>query len=108
MERKGSAKGTKRERAGKPARPRAKPVSFRLEAPEATAVAIAGDFNSWDPSAHLLSRSGEGLWQVTVRLSPGIYQYKFLVDGAEWREDASNPNRVPNAYGTFNSVCEVV
>jgi hypothetical protein len=48
------------------------------------------------------------VWQVTVRLSPGIHEYKFVVDGAEWREDASNPNRVPNAYGTFNSVCEVL
>jgi 1,4-alpha-glucan branching enzyme len=108
MERKAGAKGTKRGGARKPARPRAKPVSFRLEAPEATAVAIAGDFNSWNSSAQLLSRSEGGMWEVTVHLSPGIYQYKFLVDGAEWREDASNPNRVLNAYGTFNSVCEVV
>lgn len=107
MEKERSAKGTKRG-ARKPARPRAKSVSFRLDAPEATAVAVAGDFNSWDPSAHLLSRSEEGVWQVTVRLSPGVHEYKFVVDGAEWREDASNPNRVPNAYGTFNSVCEVL
>lgn len=107
MEKQSSAKGTKRG-ARKPARPRAKSVSFRLDAPEATAVALAGDFNGWDLNAHPLRRSEEGMWQVSVRLSPGAHQYKFVVDGAEWREDPLNPNRVPNDYGTFNSVCEVI
>ncbi len=88
--------------------PEAKTTSFRLNAPEATSVALVGDFNDWNPNAQLLRPSKGRIWQGTVRLSPGVYQYKFVVGGSEWREDPLNPNRVPNAYGSFNSICEVI
>ncbi len=83
-------------------------VTFRLDAPEAVSVALVGDFNGWDPSANPLRRRKDGMWWVTVRLSPGVYQYKLVVNGSEWREDPRNPHRVPNEYGTWNSVLEVV
>lgn len=84
-----------------------KSVSFRLSAPQAQSVAIAGDFNNWSENARQLRRRKDGVWWVVLRLSPGVYQYKFVVDGSHWEEDPANPNRVPNAQGTLNSVCEV-
>jgi 1,4-alpha-glucan branching enzyme len=84
-----------------------KAVSFHIEAPEASSVAIAGDFNDWDKNARQLRRRKDGIWWVVLRLSPGVYQYKFVIDGTRWQEDPTNPKQVPNSQGTYNSVCEV-
>ena len=91
---------------GKPAQPKAKSVSFRWTVLDANTVAIAGDFNNWDAQVHPLKKGKDGTWNVTLRLKPGSYEYRFIVDG-EWREDPFNPNRVANPHGGFNSVCEV-
>lgn len=108
MERKEKNKETKKVRARKLSQPGKKAVSFHLEAPEATSIALVGDFNGWDPNARNMRRSKSGKWQVTVYLAPGVYQYKFVVNGIEWREDHENPRRELNNYGTMNSVCEVL
>jgi 1,4-alpha-glucan branching enzyme len=84
-----------------------KAVNFQLVAPEAKAVTLAGEFNNWDSTAHPLKKGKDGVWKVAVRLKPGSYQYKFVVDG-EGREDQEDPKRVLNPQGTFNSVCEVL
>jgi hypothetical protein len=54
-----------------------------------------------------LRRRKDGVWWAVLRLSPGVYQYKFVVDGARWEEDPGNPKQVTNEHGTHNSVCEV-
>lgn len=108
MERKVNSKEPKKVRARKPTQPGTKAVSFHLDAPDATSVTLVGDFNSWDPNASKLRQSKSGGWQGTVRLTPGVYQYKFVVNGMEWREDPQNPKQESNSYGTMNSVCEVV
>lgn len=94
--------------AKKAPQPKAKPVSFHLTAPEAKSVTVTGAFNNWDPQANPLRKGKEGVWKTNLRLQPGTYQYKFVLDGEEWREDPLNPNKVPNPHGSFNSVCEVV
>lgn len=92
----------------KPTSSTAQQVRFRCIAPAANTVTLAGDFNDWDIQANPLRKDEQGVWKTTLRLQPGIYQYKFVIDGAEWTEDPQNPNRVPSPHGTFNSVCEVV
>lgn len=102
--------------AGKP--------SVVCHAPEATNVFLAGTFNDWDPQASPLQRTPDGVWQITLGLAPGRYEYKFVVDG-RWccepgREDAAGcpncirdergiecANCVPNGFGTMNRVLEV-
>ena len=81
-----------------------KPVVFEYFSPESTLVTLVGDFNRWDPQAHPLKRDPGGLWKCSVRLEPGNYQYKFVVNGDRWEEDPLNLHRVPNEHGTFNSV----
>jgi 1,4-alpha-glucan branching enzyme len=88
-----------------PRRPSTKPlVTFEYFDPSATLVTLVGDFTRWDQKARPLKRDAGGLWQVKVRLEPGIYQYKFVVNGERWEEDPLNLNRVANEHGTFNSV----
>lgn len=57
-------------------------VTFRVLAPLAHSVEIAGDFSSWDPIQ--LSPAGNGWWITTRALSPGKYQMNLRVDGGKW------------------------
>ena len=52
-------------------------------------------------------KDNSGVYRCRLLLEPGEYQYKFLVDG-QWRTDSSNPDFVPNEYGSLNSVLVVV
>ena len=62
-------------------------VQFRLEAPGASSVHLAGDFNDWKPEIALADPHGTGVWSGRVHLSPGIHHYMFLVDGESWVTD---------------------
>lgn len=87
-----------------PKAPSTRPVGFVLDAPYGWDVALAGSFNSWVPQT--MVKEADGLWRLTVYLAPGTYQYRFLVDN-EWKEDPGNTQRVPNEYGSYNSVVVV-
>jgi hypothetical protein len=41
-----------------------------------------------------------------VPLSPGKYQYKFVIDG-QWEQDTSNPDTAPDGFGGLNSVITI-
>lgn len=56
-----------------------KPVNFYCAAPGAKQVALAGDFNHWQPLP--MHRAMEGWWLARVPLCHGIHKYRFLVDG---------------------------
>jgi chromosome partitioning protein len=81
-------------------------LRFRLLAPEANEVRVAGDFNNWQPdeAAHL-DFDGHGIWSAVLPLKPGTYQYRFIVDG-RWMEDPHNPQTVDTVYGVKNSLVE--
>ena len=55
-------------------------VRFRMEG--ARAVAIAGDWNSWQPVP--LRGLGGDIWEAAFLLAPGTYHFNLLVDGKEW------------------------
>ncbi|HUV76541.1 MAG TPA: glycogen-binding domain-containing protein [Desulfobacterales bacterium] len=81
-------------------------VMFSLEATEAKKVVLMGNFNDWSLKKHPMQRDENGMWNKTVMLSPGKYEYKFLVDG-QWREDPLNDRLCPNCFGTQNSVLDL-
>lgn len=92
--------------AGRKPVARAKSVSFGLQAPSAHRVTLAGEFNDWNPEVAPMKLGTDGTWSVRVRLKPGAYQYKFVVDG-EWWTDPANPSRVSAPDGSVNSVLDV-
>lgn len=72
--------------------------------PEAKEVYLVGEFNNWDTRAdRMIKRKGE--FRKTLRLAPGDYQYKFIVDG-QWHSDPAAA-QVPNEFGTMNSIIRV-
>lgn len=69
-------------------------------------VRVAGEFNAWVPDSGVETRwDGDRLHKV-LRLLPGDYQYRLVVDGV-WQDDPTNPRAVPNEHGGSNSLLHV-
>jgi 1,4-alpha-glucan branching enzyme len=81
-------------------------ITFQYENPKATQVLLVGNFNGWDEKKHPMKNDGSGRWGKNVLLVPGIYEYKFIVDG-QWKKDPANKVSCPNSFGTSNSVLKV-
>ena len=85
---------------------RVKRAQFKICAPQAKRVNLAGSFNNWDTKALRARKDSRGNWTVCISLKPGKYEYKFLVDGL-WITDSSCSSLATNAFGTQNCVIEV-
>ena len=96
------------QKAKRPAKkPATKAVVFTVHAEKGKTVCLAGDFNDWNPTAKKMAfKARAGVYTASVKLAPGTYQYKFVIDGA-WCADPENVNAVPNDQGTFNSLITV-
>lgn len=81
-------------------------VQFRLHAPSAEQVQLAGDFTGWQP-AHTLHETAEGVWTITVPVAAGVHEYGFVVDGRQWTPDPFAP-QVDDGFGGRNSRLDVV
>lgn len=82
-------------------------VRFALEAKEAKKVAIVGGFNQWDPEKGLLSGpDGDGIWEITIPLPEGRYEYLFLINGEKWALDPTVPF-TDDGLGGKNSVVSI-
>ncbi len=80
-------------------------VVFVYQSPEAESVQVAADFNDWVPES-MMDDDKDGIWEKLFPLQPGVYQYKFLVDG-KWQDDPNNPQVAESPYGGMNSVVTV-
>ena len=78
-------------------------VIFKVRAPGAQSVNLAGDFNAWNLSSHPMEKSDEGIWELGLMLAPGRYEYKLVVDG-HWWEGIGGAKSLRNPFGTLNRV----
>lgn len=72
-------------------------TSFRVWAPNATTVSIAGSFNAWSTTANPLVADGGGTWSVDVAGDQRGEEYRIVIDGTLWKND-------PRATDVTNSV----
>ena len=82
-------------------------LSWRNDELEAAKqVAVLGDFNSWDPSkSYPMKKLKNGTFKTTIDLEVGHeYQFRYLVDGAVWENDAQADKYVATGLGEDNSV----
>jgi len=78
-------------------------VTFRLRAPQATAVKLLGE---WHGPDDVMAQDENGVWSVTVGpLAPDIYGYAFGVNGVAM-VDPANPVAKPSRH-TATSVLEI-
>ncbi|HON18765.1 MAG TPA: alpha-amylase family glycosyl hydrolase [Salinivirgaceae bacterium] len=85
-----------------------KQVTFRYKPRNSnpSKVQIAGQVNNWNPSESLFTMTDDGIWEYSLWLNPGKYQYKLVVDGA-WILDPDNPIIEDNNIGGQNSIVTV-
>jgi len=77
-------------------------VTFTIEAPDAEHVHLAGDFNNWTLDGSEMEPMG-GVWKKVVKLPPGRYRYRYVVDG-RWQSDPLNAVVEPSPYGGEDSI----
>src|SRR5689334_5138585 len=66
-------------------------VTFKLRAPDATTVAVAGDFGKEAQTTETMTKGQDGVWSATIGpLRPAIYHYRFTVNGVG-ANDPGNP-----------------
>jgi len=80
--------------------------AFVLNAPEASAVSLVGDFTHWEQHPIQMKKTRTGVWKAQVNLQPGTYHYRFLVDG-QWWDDPNCTLHAPNPFGSQDDVCVV-
>jgi 1,4-alpha-glucan branching enzyme len=83
-----------------------RPQTFAFSAPDAMSVQLVGDFTQWQERPINLQKGVDGVWRITVQLSPGTHHYRFLVDG-QWRDDPDCVLRAPNPFGGENMMRQV-
>jgi 1,4-alpha-glucan branching enzyme len=81
-------------------------VHFELNNPHAHKVCVAGTFNEWQPDKAEMASLGGGKWEKDIRLAPGTYEYRLVVDG-KWMPDPNAAHTVVNSFGERNSVLSV-
>lgn len=68
-------------------------VSFRVWAPNARSVAVAGDFNGWSVTADPLTHEGNGYWSTFAGFARVGNRYKFVINNRDrpepplWKND---------------------
>ena len=67
-------------------------VTFAYKNPSASTVMLHGSMNGWR-SGYTMTKNAYGIWSCTIKdLTPGIYTYKFQVDGStDYITDPVNP-----------------
>ena len=86
----------------------ATPAPVTVQAEVGSKVYLAGSFNNWEPGKiEMTDKDGTGIYTVSIELAPGVYEYKFIINGI-WSLDP-DPDRdwTQNGLGTLNSVIRV-
>ncbi len=78
---------------------------FDPQGEEYASVSVRGEFNGWTPGRPEFNYA-DGVWQGYLQLSPGQYQYLYVLDGED-ALDPTNPEKVDNNMGKFNSLLSV-
>ncbi|MDR0443691.1 MAG: isoamylase [Treponema sp.] len=68
-------------------------LDFLFNGPPGEVVTIAGDFNGWDPFMYELKEGPSGVYNITIPLPAGKYQYVFFHKGRRY-VDPNNPTRI--------------
>jgi 1,4-alpha-glucan branching enzyme len=73
-------------RPGLGAMPHENGTTFRVWAPHASAMAVAGEFNDWH-AAPLAREEPAGIWFIDIPEARAGQRYKYLINGEVWKRD---------------------
>lgn len=87
------------------AKPVCKVTFYTPAAIQAETVYLVGDFNGWDERATPMEKLSDGRFKVVLDLDKDReYQFRYLVNEAEWHNDWEADRYVPNPFSGDNSV----
>ncbi len=74
----------------------------------ANEVLLVGEFNDWNPAKGIALKARKNEYKTVLKLETGKqYEYRYLVDGNWWTNDATPDAFVSNPFGTVNSVVTI-
>lgn len=86
-------------------KPICKVTFYTPAAIEAETVYLVGDFNEWSEDETPMQPLKDGRFKVTLNLdNDNEFQFRYLVNGAEWHNDWEADKYVPNPFSGDNSV----
>jgi 1,4-alpha-glucan branching enzyme len=74
--------------------------------PNIRQVAVAGDFNGWNPEETFMERRGSA-WVAWLELPADVYEYVFVVDGERWLVDPLAVRTRADGFGGENAVLDL-
>ncbi|MEE1196490.1 MAG: type I pullulanase [Lachnospiraceae bacterium] len=77
-------------------------VTFTYESTSASKVMLAGSMNEWSTTATKMEEENN-VFTYTTELTPGIYEYKYVVDG-KWINDPENPLLMVSSDSNTNNI----
>ncbi len=80
---------------------------FTYYNPAAKKVSVAGSFNGWNGMKDYMENSQNGYWQLKMKLLPGYYYYKLVVDDEKWIPDPECKENINDGGDSFNSIIKV-
>jgi 1,4-alpha-glucan branching enzyme len=80
-------------------------VTFSVDAKDAAAVSVVGDFNNWSAEAGAMSKLKNGTFKVTYDLNKDTsYEFKYIIDGAFVNDPESDSYIWNDFAGAENSL----
>jgi len=80
-------------------------VPFSIEAKEANAASVVGDFNNWNPAEGELSKLKNGTFKAVFDLpKDNSFEFKYLVDGNYVNDPEADGYAYNDFAGAENSV----
>lgn len=71
-------------------------------------VTLCGDFNGWEDTASPMKPRKNGRFSTTITLQAGqSYQFRYLLDGQHWENEAAADGYLVNEFGSKNSLVKV-
>jgi 1,4-alpha-glucan branching enzyme len=78
-------------------------VTFEVSVENADQVALVSEHNGWEPIE--MQQVKDGPFRAKIRLpKESKFQFRYLVDGQEWRNDETADAYWTNEHGSENSV----
>ncbi len=83
-------------------------VIFKMRSRSARTVQVAGDWNNWGYGdaesgevlvGSMVAADDDGLWELTVKLPPGRYRYRFVINETHNLVDPANPRVTTDFWG---------
>lgn len=69
-------------------------------------ISLIGEFNDWSADSTSMMEVSPGVWTVSLRLRPGVYEYQYILNGKQRVTDPTMP-QTSSDFGSPNSVVTV-